>query len=190
MSITLSKDKLVFPVAILLLAGLGFIIFYVYKLITYKPVPGSCLILEEKYCKQLEYYIPSYAKEGYKNPNAAFILPPGTPIFSPFDVTNDPIPIFPQTATQPFAYTLIIHQNPPVDNVATARDYYFYFYFNQNTINRSPKKGEIIDRVSSTPIQGKYNLLVKVLDWKGPTIHPSDMVPTLIDVTQKIFLKK
>ena len=130
-----------------------------------KPKPGSCLILEEKYCKQAVVL---------KNPNVsnaqlvAYRVPKGTLLFAPIDGKYD--------SSSHFAYKdstgKLQYYGGAI--IADSKDYravninafYNFIYFNQETQFPLPqiKKGDTIGSISEKTVAvfGDYNLVFNI----------------------------
>lgn len=127
-----------------------------------KSNAGSCLILEEKFCKTAKII---------DNPNisggkmAAFSLPAGTPIFSPS------IGFFLANPTYSFKGTKEAYRGSSiaVGEKNTSRDikkfYDFVYFSKENGFSGDKiKKGEILGYTSDKPIYtvGNYNLIFTI----------------------------
>lgn len=130
-----------------------------------KPVPGRCLILEEKYCKQAVIL---------KNPNVsnarvvAYKVLKGTVLFSPIDGKYDGNPrfAFKDSADKLRYYTGAAIADSKDYRAVNINAFYNFIYFNQGTQFSLPqiKKGDIIGYASEKTIDvfGDYNLVFDI----------------------------
>lgn len=146
--------------------------------------PGSCFVLEEKYCKK-------GTKVFYNNRLAGvgFNLPRGTPIFVPFDGLMQSITFGVEKDGKPTSY--------PGIGVGISKDNFegwkqwqnfsaVFFREPVDTIIKNIKKGEIVGKVLDKKIDyfGDYNLVVKFSVTNKDGLFAFDN-----DTVQRIFLK-
>lgn len=151
------------------------LVIYIYKPSTFqnisskfagKPRPGSCLILEEKYCKNFKL-IP--------NPNdpkgilAVFKIPEGSNLFAPIGgfYSSTPTFFFKDTEsnkdrTYPGAAIAVGRES---NSKSITAIYGFVFFSQAQKFSSSAiKKGDIISEISDKPIDyfGSYNLVFAI----------------------------
>lgn len=130
-----------------------------------EPKPGSCLVLEEKYC--------SKGKPIYKDDRLVFIgfkLPKNTPIFSPFagGVSNTPAfnlekngqkKVYPGSSVTSAEKIFALGANRSKRSFSAI---YYGVYSSEKFPNESVEKGDAIGYISQEKIEayGDYNLLV------------------------------
>ncbi len=132
-----------------------------------EPKPGSCLILEEKYCKSVKF-IQDPITDGSL---AVYKLSPKTTLFSPVDG-------FQGTATFFFKDRSILYPGVSInvgrDNTIETRTaiYSFIFYGKVDANKSSAKKGEVISELSDKTIDslGDYNLAVRITKQTNYTV--------------------
>jgi hypothetical protein len=132
----------------------------------FQSKPGSCLILEEKYCKQVKLVKDPWNENGLL---AAFNLPAETKIYSPIDgqFSNAVTASFKHIKTgKTFAYPGVIISNTGKNTLESNKIMFSFVYFqnNEQPVYQAIKKGQIIGTVLSKPIDyfGYYNLIFKV----------------------------
>lgn len=129
-----------------------------------KPRPGSCLILQEKYCKQVQFI---------DDPNtpgellAAYNIPKGAPIFTPADGRFSKTTFLFKDSTGKFITYPGISVTVGEDQTTHIFDIrYSFIYFTErdHLVRDVIKKGDIIGIVSnsSTDYLGNYNLAVRI----------------------------
>lgn len=127
--------------------------------------PGSCLVLEEKYCKE--------GKPIYKDNKLVFIgfsLPENTPIFSPFagDLSNTGTfnfekngenAVYPGVSVYSAEIIYALGRDRPAKSFSAV---YYDINLSEKASTKIVKKGEVIGQVSEGKIEayGDYNLLV------------------------------
>jgi len=181
-----SKKTFLFILSVIAISFLAYSIFNYFYWLNYKPIPGSCKILEERYCKTVTYIYPPWKKDIL---TAAYSLPPGTPIFAPFQ--QDEISYFSKGTPTidgkqlPIPYIPLIQTDKIVDNIQNSVSYYLYFDFHKNQLSKNISLGQKIDTVQSTYLLGNYNLLVVVINTSSATVHPSSYKNTSVNITKK-----
>jgi hypothetical protein len=131
-----------------------------------KPKPGDCLIVEQKYCQDVELISNPMSPDGVV---AAFKLPKGTTLFSPVDgiyseASFNLIKGEPDNSgtTYPGATILVSKDG----NFLTAEGIYSLIYFGDKKKTDKPeiKKGEVLGTVSDKNVDyfGGYNLVFSV----------------------------
>jgi hypothetical protein len=136
------------------------------------PKPGSCLILEEKYCRKGILIKDPSSPDGLL---AAFKIPKGTVLFAPVDGFYSHTPTFffikdeatKEVVKYPGA-TISVGENNTSGEV---KEIYSFIYFKQkeNSYPTGIKRGEIIGWVAEKPIDflGDYNLVVGITEQKN-----------------------
>ena len=131
-----------------------------------KSHPGSCLILQEKYCQKVEFIPNPMSPDGVV---AAFKLPKGATLFSPADgaysdasfnldrnKSEDIGAVYPGA-------TILVSEDR---NFLTAEGIYTFIYFGDQKRESKPeiKKGEILGTISDKNVDyfGDYNLVFSV----------------------------
>jgi len=130
----------------------------------FEPKPGSCLILEEKYCRGVILVDDPTEKDGLL---AVYKLPVGTTLFSPTEgyYSNTPTFFFENTGKEVDKYpgvNVIVSKDNTVKN--TSEIYSFVFYNKSEQKNTKISKGEKIGTVSNENVNyfGNYNLVVRL----------------------------
>lgn len=143
----------------------------------FKPKPGSCLILEEKYCRKVKLISVPWIDKGQI---AVFNLPKGTIIFAPVDgnFSRTPSYNFPGvTEAYPGANILISKDG----TLSEAEYIYDFIYFkNEEFVGKNKvKKGDKLASISEREITavGNYNFIFTVEKY----INESGPVKTEID---------
>ncbi len=131
-----------------------------------KPHPGTCLILEEKYCKTVTFIPYNIYSPGFIGKKiAVYKLPPGTPIFAPTDGDLSP-------ATVPYKDSsgqitkqggFILNEVAHSQRTQDLDHIYGFLYDGAPYISLPIRKGTIIGRIASDkniPYSGNYNFAV------------------------------
>lgn len=164
----------------ILLAGYFFTNKSGFDLFKFEPRPGSCLILEEKYCRGVKFIKDPYFKDGLM---AAYKVKKGAYLFAPIGGLSSTSPSFTlkNSNGQDEIYrgaTIIISKDEHVENFSSI--YSFVFYADQYLHSASSiKKGETIAILSDRPIRaiGDYNLVVNIIKqthYKGASSKSSE----------------
>lgn len=125
------------------------------------PQPGTCLLVEEKYCDKAEFvYIP-----GSRDPILGFAVPEGTPIFSPVDGVTTPI--FIDNSDDPanqYRGILVRHFKNPNSTIGLISVNIIGNPLENIIQNLDVKKGEIIGYAAKDAVSafGDYNLIVSI----------------------------
>lgn len=191
MRLSARKTRVLLPLLILLII----IPFLLFKLNFFesmsKPKAGSCMILEEKYCKTVKFIA---------NPNhptskiAVFDLPSGTLIFAPINGYYSNTPTFFYKNSNSGKYTTYPGSTITVSidqNVKSASVIYNFVYFKEleNVHQDKLKKGEAIATISDRKIDflGNYNLVFSATDQKieaGQTKYFPQDLNTLFKINE------
>lgn len=156
------------------------------KWINKSPQPGSCLILEEKYCKMVQFIPDPNYSEGLL---AAYKVPGGTVILSPIDgsFSNTPNFLLKNAGGKFIGYpgvTVISYKNRGAGIINTG---YGFIFFKEKIVNiaSESKKGEIIGIISDKNIDrlGNFNLLVRIAksNNEGEVLHDSDILKMILE---------
>ncbi len=110
--------------------------------------PGSCLVLEQRYCGTGDLVIQGTA--------IGFNIPPGTPIFAPFDGTKE-------TGTKAGKYRVVlvtVYSDDKHDKIVLDVE---MWPVDVSITGSTVKKGEVIAKTSSIVVSeaGNYNLAVR-----------------------------
>lgn len=166
------SKKIVILIILIFLAIIIVFLFFRLNLFQsiFRPRAGSCLVLEEKYCKNVKL-IP--------NPNnptskiAVFDLPIGTPIFAPTDGYYSNTPTFFHKIQNTDEYktypgsTITVSKNNTVKTVEAVYNL-VYFVEKESVTTERIKKGDVIGTISDKKIDylGNYNLVFSATDQK------------------------
>lgn len=163
-----SRLRLLVIVSALLVLAAGIVIFSpnLLSFIFGKPHPGSCLILEEKYCKTVTFIPYTLYSPGYKGEKlAAYRLPVGATIFAPAaaDLSPVTVPLRHNASENTLSQGgFILNESSSQHSQET--NHIFTFMFNKAPyISLHVKKGAAIGTITSdTPISffGDYNFVV------------------------------
>jgi hypothetical protein len=139
----------------------------------FKPHPGSCLILEEKYCKTVKFIDDPRLKG---NMLAIYSLGRNAILFSPVDgqFVNITAGAFKKNTNQVLYYPGIVVLKKY--NIGSLPEYSFSFTFYNNSAtnpNNTLERGDVIGTVSDKTISffGNYNLVVEVVKNKQKDSH-------------------
>lgn len=135
----------------------------------FKPHPGSCLILEEKYCKEVKFI---------SNPNnpsskvAVFKLPQGTTVFSPVGgyFSNTPTFFFKDNSGKYITYsgaTVTVSKDNTVKTVEAVYNF-IYFKEKERSYPSGVEKGQAISTILNKKISslGDYNFVFSASEQK------------------------
>jgi hypothetical protein len=157
----------------------------------WNPKPGSCLIVQEKYCQKVQFISNPMSTDGVV---AAFQLPKGATLFSPVDGVYSEASfnlVKGESDNSKTAYpgtTILVSKD---GNFLTAEEIYSLIYFGDKKREGKPeiKKGEILGTISSKKIDyfGDYNLVFNVSKY----YHEGQLLKTTNDVerVKEIFNK-
>lgn len=154
-------SKLLIPFLVFfVLLDVGLAGFYFYKFFGKESRPGSCLVLEEKYCLEGK---PSYHEEEVIG--LVFLLPKKAPIFAPFDGNFSPSTYNVQMDGEARQYSGIGLQSGDPNHEDGAMGFSAIFFDSKPTSyseSRDVKKGEILGYVSGKKVEflGDYNLFI------------------------------
>lgn len=132
-----------------------------------KPHPGSCLILEEKYCKTVTFLPYNLYAPGYKGDKiAVYNLPPGAILFAPASGDLSPVtanyqdPVSRKITSQGGFILTESNASPRTQEI----DHIFMLLFDKAPfISLKIRKGSVIGKITSNksiPYSGNYNLVV------------------------------
>ncbi len=160
------RKPLLLVFIILILTDLLLLLFLLYPNFSsplrtlFRPKPGSCLVLEERYCHK--------GRRVYRRGKfvfAGFKLPPHTPIFSPYTGQLSRTPtFFIQKDGHKYVYPGISVNVMRPDNKLPDRAFSAVYFKRQtgNEPDETVKKGEVIGYTSAKKLSayGNFNLLI------------------------------
>jgi hypothetical protein len=130
-------------------------------LILKTPNPGTCLLVEEKYCASAEFiYV-----EGSRDPILGFTLPAGTPIFTPIDGVMTTIFLNnPKNSENPYRGALVRHFTTPNSTIGLISVNVIANPLTDINQNQEIQQGDILGYVSGEPVDifGSRNLIVSI----------------------------
>ena len=156
------KVKIIIGLLITAIISLIFVNLYLAKFGLPKRKAGSCLILEERYCKKIKL-IPDPAQE--KGLLAVVKVPKGTVVFSPANGTlsTTPIFVFPNGPEKRYPGVVINERDGDEGLIKTI---YGLTFFKEGDIQSSSiiEKGQVISRISKNTLDifGDYNLVFSI----------------------------
>jgi hypothetical protein len=123
--------------------------------------PGTCLLVEEKYCASTEFvYV-----EGSKDPILGFTLPAETPVFAPIDGVIAQIFVDnPENNASPYQGVMVRHFKTLNSTIGLISVNVIANPLKDINQNLNAEKGDIVGYVgeSSIDLFGNYNLIISI----------------------------
>lgn len=149
------------------------------------PRPGSCLILEEKNCKKVQFITNPNAPEELL---AAYKVPQGTIVFSPIEgeFSNTPKFLFKDAEGKFIGYPGAAVTSYTDRSTGKVNIKYGFIFFKEKEVSTLPlpKKGNTIGIISDKNIDrlGNFNLLVRIYrsNSEGKTVNDSTLLKTIL----------